>query len=501
MYMHIDQVGTQGRPSNEIRIKKLAIMETGGYNRQYRRPYETMVDGQVMSMLAERISNISSQAEITPRSFTGVANHLLKPSATPEGQIHIENGWEERRARFMMEIEYGNPLTTSRTVQILGSTDYFGLTGSAIDPNMVFTINSITALRTTHARTPGGGLQTYRNVVESAQILAKQMDGGDMNSYVPNIYDQRKDYRLRPADVFATMTHTHLMPEQLAEIVDTRTLLSTTPVRSNRTNNLATNFAADMVSNYYSAAQGFQLGESEAKVYGAARSTVIEQSTQQDPFMAAIAQLQGVPAGINSFRFRDLLRLDPQIDDKTVVMIFDSKAKAVAHYAGMSSDWGGTDFETQMATILAQSVPCLLAEHGLTALRFRVTNDTIGSQFSFQPYGAASFAEGMDLSPAVESFWNRFLYEVLLDLSYNNQVLLYLDVQCELHGETRFNIRVDHNPETLYVVPQFADARFTPLVTSNNQRLVGIASDFQQVFTDVMGVDKGPIGGISEYGF
>jgi hypothetical protein len=131
-----------------MHVKRLFLMETGTYNTQYRRPYETNVQGPTLNHLADALHGTQ---KYTPSLLAGVANQLIAPSATAEQAAGIVNGWNERRMRFMMEVETKYMAGGTSTSIVLGYTNYPGVIfhSNYIDPKMEFFENSIVTVRTT----------------------------------------------------------------------------------------------------------------------------------------------------------------------------------------------------------------------------------------------------------------------------------------------------------------------------------------------------------------
>ena len=86
-----------------LKLKRFQMWETGTYNRQWRRPYNTKIDGQTLKVLNERLQNYTN---FTPAALSGIANQFISPSTQPELLVPIKNDWNTPRIRFMMEIEH-----------------------------------------------------------------------------------------------------------------------------------------------------------------------------------------------------------------------------------------------------------------------------------------------------------------------------------------------------------------------------------------------------------
>lgn len=459
---------------NGIKITKLLIHESGTYNQQFRRPYQTNMDGQTLNALQERMDG---QADFSPSMMSGIAGQFVKPTSTPERPVSIMHGWEERRARFMMEVEHHFMTGGQITEIILGYTSHMGLTGSgAIDPNMEFYVNSTVHVRNTVERTPTGN-QTYSSVVDASHVLA---DHNWANQ--SGIYSPEKEHRMRPVDVFSAMSRSHLPSANT--VLDLRTTLTSAAVKSRRTNSLASNYMSHILDNYKNANAQAQFGMEETSILGSARGLVAEKPATNDPFLSAISQIRGTPVG-SVFNWRDLVTLDPGVDHVTVVQIMDQVHRGQVHAAGQTQHWGGADLETQAASVLSQAVPALLMNVMLTGIGFKSTNRTqIGGQMHTQFFEALGFTN-VDLSPYVEMFRARLESEVLYDITYGNTMDYALEMRVDLLGETWIKISINGGPFIDYVVPSFCDSLTVPVLTSNPNLALSLANDFNLLFDNV----------------
>ncbi|WP_144106646.1 hypothetical protein [Paraburkholderia sp. BCC1886] len=496
---------------SSITVKRLLLAETGTYNPQYRRPWETNVQGYTLDALA---NSLDQTRRFTPSLLAGVANQVIAPSATPESAIGIVGGWGERRLRFMMEVEIRQRLSGSMAVVIvLGYTDHPGIIihTQSIDPRMEFYINSIVQVRHTVENTPFGN-QIYTNVAENAHVL---VDSSYIDTYTPN-----KMHRMRPEDVYASMELNHVTG--LGDVHDTRTVLSSVPVASRRGNNIAADYAAKLLDTYKTASMENEFGvQQEQDVYEQARGYAQETAVALNPFFSAMQKVRDGQMS-NFFVFQDLLRLDPNVEQRTTVATQGNTSAAgpgngSMHFAnaGLSQDWGGSDRLTQVATILSQSVPALMMDLTLTQLVFTTTNRRVltGAMTGNNPLDPSSRvstmianAEGFssqDLGPYVQNFIVRLEHMILNDISDRNGIDFYIEMRADLIGETWIRISLDGGPMIDYVTPSFADALLVPVITNNHQLSSTLSQDFEQIFhhlTDHHGMPGSPAGDRPKFG-
>jgi hypothetical protein len=452
-----------------FRIAKLVIQETGTYNDQWRRPYNTHLQGSTMSQMTERLRGVT---EYQAPLFAGIANQFIAPQATPEKQIDIANGWNERRFRFMMEVEIDLYMGGRVKEVILGWTDHMGISlQGSIDPRMQFYVNSTLQIRETIARTPIGQ-QTYTSVIDNSHILVDPTWSG--------VYTPEVDHRLRPEDVFSTMSRTHL--DGLGKVYDGRSAATKTAVKSKRGNGSAANYMADILRSYTQASVlGEQTHMGEQEVLMKARGFSQENLASADHFLAAIAQLRGMGVE-NVFEFRDLQSLDPSVENVTVVSVLGPTQKVSVHQAGQTANWGAADRETVAATVISHSVPAMMMDVAITSAWFKSTNNTINSQPETIFMDVQGFSTG-DMSQQVNFFKNQLESTILYDLTYGGQIAYAIEVKADLLGETWIKISLGGDPFIDYVTPSFADALIVPVLTNNADSAVQLASDFEMLAT------------------
>jgi hypothetical protein len=455
-----------------LRITKLLIHDTGTYNSQWRRPFHTEPSPTALSSFQERLQYAP---KIAPSMLAGVANQFLTPMAQPEKQISIPNGWNERRLRFVMEVEIEHLGGMGRSVEmIMGYTDHPGVSlNGHLDEHMQFFVNSVMHVKTLPERTPSGVI-ARSNVTDSSHVLA--------DNHFDNIYSS-KEQRMRPEDLYATMTRTHL--QGLGDIVDGRSTMTNVAVKSRRSNGMAAHYMANVIQAYQMASATQQLGQGDFAIMSQARGLVGENLASRDPFLSGMSQVQGMSVG-NVFTYKDLQRLDPGVPHVTRYTTMQGVQQVQeVHQVGQTADWGAATRETVVATILSQAVPGILMDLGLTVAAFKATNLDIGAQIHTLIMNLESFSQGVDLTPQMQMFVARLEHEVLRDISYDNQVGFMIQMNIDLFGETWIKISLDGGPCIDFVTPSFCDALLVPVITGNQDLSVQVASDIEMLVNSV----------------
>jgi hypothetical protein len=478
-------------PGQGMHIALMFIADTGTYDQQWRRPYQTVFDRDAIASLQERLAQVNN---VVPAALAGVVSgtndYVVAPQVQPERPIQMINGWDSHKFRWLAIAENIDRLGVKTFELITGYTDDRGISmNNSLDPNMSFFITNVLTLRHTTTLTPGGQ-RTYFNVADSSQLLvADDWQGVGTNG---------TQYRLRPTDMFTAMDRTHLEDDMLRQgIVDTRNMMTGNAVKSRRSNGVATAYAAGIIQNYKTAQTMDTYGQSEDQILDYARGNTLEPPVTNDMFIRAISRERGVPQ-TSFFTWGDLCRLDPNVQDdritKVVLMGSARKIENTMYNRGQANDWGAATRENQLATILQQAVPAIMMDLALSNVVFKATNRTIGGQIeiligNWQDFPSLTGAQ-IDMTEFIQAFVARLRTEVLIDLSFNGQADFDLMMNVDLLAETIIELEWNGGDLNRWVVPSFADSLLTPLVTNDVMRPTHIARQFQGVFDGVLGTTQ-----------
>lgn len=458
----------------DMRVMRFLIQETGTFDEQYRRPFQTGLDGQSHAQIME---TVASSHKITAAALAGVANNFIKPAATPESLVQIPQGWATKRLRFMLEIQTTDRVGFTTVETITGYTDHAGLSMyNSIDQNMVFFINNVNVTRTNTVHTPLGN-QSYQSLVDASHVL--------VNDAYTGITVPQKTYGLRPEDVYTQIDNATMQQEIGNEmLLDGRSIITTNSKLSRRTNAIAPVYVASVLDSYRQSSQG-SWDASQSHLMETAGASVASEEARSDPFLAFLRSRSAAQTS-HTFTYGDLVALDPNVASVTKVDPVSHGMASGLSYTGLSANWAATDYTTQFAAILAQSVPGYMLSYCLNKIHIRSTNLDIGGRMStaFQR-APGSLNRGMDISPQISAFIFRLENELLKDLSYNGQMGFSFDLICDLMGETRITLSLNGQPEMLYVAPSFCDALLAPVVTNDIHVLGQIANDFGNLMRDM----------------
>lgn len=457
------------------------MQETGTYNPQFLRPYVTSFDGPTIANVTDRIVS-SGQSRIDSSVLSGITGSFIAPSAQPEAMIPISNGWNERRIRFLMEVQCQYQTGGTIKSYIQGYTDFPGITASqAIAPDMNFYINSIVTTSISTEYTPFGAKQ-FERVSDSSHVLSASSWSG--------LSQPGQQQLMRPQDVFCYMQNSHLpgyfesINDRASDrVLDGRTILRTEAVKSSRTNGLASNYASKIIDGYVVGASVADFSQKGIEVFNRSRQEVSEERAGEDPFLSALSGVT-VSGITNHFKFSDLLKLDPNVDSVTNYAVMGATQNATVHVAGQTANWHGSDITTVSATTLSQAVPALMMELMLTRIIFKSTNHDIQGRITTLVIDAKSFAN-VEITQMVELFKSRLITEIISNITSSNQINYMLEMRIDLLGETWIELAIDSNPPMTFVTPSFCDNLFVPVVSSNQATIQNLTNDFSGLVSNV----------------
>lgn len=461
-------LGANFNTNATMQLTSLILVEAGAYHDQWSRPFETSLNSDVISVLDEKFNN---QRNFSANIFAPVSNQFIAPQAQPEALVPIQNGWANRRARFVLTVETIYPTGDRLTEMVLGYTDGLGFhANGAIDPNMQFHINSVHFMRQVSYQTPQGMMMSIKPT-EASQVLSNEDFRGLGTPTAPK-------HLIRPEDIYSTMDLTNYQFSQ--EVYDTRTALGMNAVKSKRSNAVATDYMARMLDSRSKAIQTQEMGAVASDINIQAQGYITEPPAMQDDFIRVISRYRGANRPVSSFSYRELLAIDPTVDQKKKVRFLTPQAKSQTDFYNYSNPWTTADWGTQVATILGNAVPALLMECGLSKAVIQATNQTPNNQFVVTIPNMRAFAN-VDTSSFAEKFKLRFVHEVLMGITNNGRIDISLEIHSEVIDNTMIRLLMAGTDWGSYNLPSFCDSTFSPVVTTNQQRVQAIAHDFNNL--------------------
>lgn len=469
------------------RVVRLVTQETGTYNQQYSRPYNTVMDGDVLKLIGNKLES-SPNKVVNANTFAGITSSFMAPQAAPDGNVNIVNGWNSKRIRFILTIEFSAQLSGKQTHYILGYTDFPGISHSGhFAPDMVFYINSIVQTKKSYVHTPMG-VREVETVSDASQILAE-------NNFT-NIYNPVQRYTMRPEDIVTGMATSHLVSGyndddinyEAAVVHNTGAMLRQEAMKSRRSNNLASTYVANLINGLTRGIQSNHFGDpdspnSDIKTLEVARSHLLDPTAPIDPFLHMLSGITNRVAG-NSFTFGQLTQFDPNVDNVSNHFIVPPAQIGSIHQAGSTSHWNGSDISTQAAAILSQSVPAIMMDMLVSKVVFVSTNHVVGSQPHTNITYGASFSNSEE-ALNWQMFAARLEREVLSNITFNFSMGYRVEMHVDLLGETFIQIQIGSNGTYDYMAPSFCDNLLTPVVTTQRNLASEVSHEFENLFDQI----------------
>lgn len=490
----------------KIEVVRVQLGKSGVYHPQYQRPFQTHVSASALNSIQEAVRIVGGQAgSMTPGLLAEHAFSFLKPQTAPEAEAGIVNGWGFERFYFFMEIRItGNTLEGNKTEFLQGYTDSTNiinefLTNPQLDRNMVFQVNSVTEAKQHTYGTPQG-VYNGLSVKAAYHVLGNNYSHDIRGLGNPTPAPVQS---LRPHDIQLMASHSFLGAG--ADLVDSRTLITTMPKTSYRKNALASSYASSILSSVSAVHGDGSVYEAGPGMWTQASAKNAELPLARSAFFKFMSSANCGPL-TTQFTWGDLLRLDPTLGHPGTdrVLVFRSGAPMVQnamqnngsdltslpHNAvAYTNHWKGTDYTTHAASIISNSLPGLLISAGLTSVDFLVTNNTYGAEVVWQFAGLGGLG-GVDLTHRVEPFKAAVLMNIINPISYNGQLQYSIRVRCDLQYSTNMSIKIGDEPETPFISPTFADALTSPVVTGDASRAGAMSEDFITMTDHVLGSSR-----------
>lgn len=462
--------------TRSMKVVRLTLQETGTYNQQHLRPFHTTVDEQAINTLAERFAANPNKLQVNAHELSDVAGVILRPSTNTAGEAFIPNGFGNKRLRFTLHVQAEYISGGTVNIFVFGYTDHPGvslMSGTNIDPNMIFYVSSVIQTRQQFAMTQAGRVG-YWAPVSSDHIHTGQHSSDEFQR------NAQKQYLMRPVDVYYTNEIPYALEEaqfgNTNNVHDTRNTLVGRALTSRRDNSLPSSFAANVIQAQLQAIPLAANSTAKSDMQGTAAGFVQENMAQANPFLKAISNQRGEYRMGKEFSFQNLQELDPGTFANTVY-ITPQGSMSQQHIAGQTAYWHDTDLPATTATMLAHAVPAIMMSLGITQASFTSTNNTYGGKPVSLPLSGNSITGG-PIQPLMAQFISKLDSELISAVTHNNALGYTIKMDVDVFGETWITIQIADKPEYVYVAPSFCDSLFAPTLTNNLADVQHMAHDF-----------------------
>lgn len=478
--------------TDQFTVTKCLIVESGTYFQQYRRPYQTKLNGDIEHIITDRFRQAKGGLA-TGAIVAGVADHFLEPQAQPEAPIDIAGGWDQVHYRALIEVEMKHHSGATLKAVVMGFSEAVDPSLSGIvPPDMKFRINNIVGLRTIVESTALGNNPVI-GVANTSHLISNEGYAGYSSP--------RRENLTRPVDVFSYISRGVIDGDTPPkDMFDTRTTASKIPVKSERRNTVGASYVGKVLGAYVQSHQNVNmLGGTGFDMMMEAQSTVNENEAAQDWFLSKLKNHRQAQYVDNWFTLRELadlsshtLRASPGGAHNVlhVVPMSVPMQRKTYYHTNVDNDdgaWSKSTLLVQIATKLSNAIPSLMVEYMFTRAIIKASNRTRrDGAMDVKVADFDSFVD-IDMTQNMQLLEARIALEVMSGVTDNNQLDCDIDMVINLDGDSRFMISLHGQRAVEFVCPSFADAVLAPVVTSYETRAFEMAQHFRdlgEIITD-----------------
>lgn len=464
---------SSGRQSISIEVEDLKLIESGAYGDQFLRPYVTELKGGLLDKIDERVSK---SRRFTPSILSSIANQFIVPDYQTRGLIDIPNGWGTRRGRFVMTLLIKLPTGDKMRQVVMGYTNSVGFTERNVDPEMDFYVNNTFMLMRRTVRGRDGRTDVTWVPAHINDVLSDADNSG---------LRRRGDtlYTMRPEDVYSGIDLSENL-RMANEMIDTRLTLSRKAIKSDSKNRLGHHFMSRVLTGRQKALDHEDYANAATEINASAQGYVTENFASDDLFLETMTRIRGTNNTEDHFTFRDLIRMDNDVEHRTDTMVFsDPNVRHATNYRDDDiNDLAGQEEWDRVAALIGIAVPALMLENGIHNIAFQVHNRGRGGEWEFIPANAKSLVQDMDISEQIEIFEDRLIDELLVPITGGNMYDIGLDVKCRSFGEVDFTMYWDGTNHGRYVIPVFTNSKASPIVTNDRDDVLQMSKNFNDLF-------------------
>lgn len=412
--------------------------------------------------LNSRISNVD------------VVNNLpgiITLNALPQ-KANIINGWDTKRARFLMETvnQIGN-VTTKTYFQ--GYTDYIESISGMMDPNIQLLINSMVTVSIT--------IDPVHNVPRINKITTCNI--------VPDMTSNRATYHvsdmhgntiklIRPEDVMNSLLLVDTYGQAGIEVVNGADDPNK-PMVSKKTNLDPIKYFTSITNSFVDAKNTADIGHDDrGHLYNESMKVVAEDNVSYNPFLRALYNITGdvLPYSI---ALGTLKSIDPSM---VPTYIPKQETGFIESAPFMNTEYSESTVqataEAMKATLIANTLSAYLCELMLTAVSLSMTNFG-GNDTVIITYGN-SFIDGIDITAMLNKLESNVRLLLMPMLGDNGLTMFEIYVTCDITNETVVGVSLYGQPPIVFRFPSYADGLYAPVLTTSTGKDL-LINDFQNV--------------------
>lgn len=487
----------------QLVVKRFYITETGTYDDLVGRPFATqMSEGHV-----DRLFSIMQGAsKITESGVAGLAGDIVAPSATPDRVLGIANGWGTVRYKWQAICTWANSSMQENSYFIYsGYTTHTGFASvsNTFDPQMRLIVNNVISI--TRAMSFQGGVPVpFINVTESNQLLHLQSLGGGLDTQfdLSGMNHIQIPSTMRTRDLMRSLASGYRSEAGVQEF-DMRTAVNVN--KSNRVNNIPANYLARgleaVIYGAHDQHADNPLHSDPSHAYERAASLHQESEFIMDPFLARLDKQQEYTLQ-GSVSWQTFMNAFPEVMGGNIIKYFsNNQAQKVDKYLsqrGMQNSWTSTGangsqlFDSTPEALISQSlataIPTILIGRLLARCNIHITNMIPGGNGQIvvtitDPFPLLSEIGSDYIRQIIPHAEQAIAMQVVRDLPIQHGAFFDIRMHSDIFGDSSISVSYNGGIAQPYSVPQFADAMFSPILTTNQGHLNAVAHDINWLGT------------------
>ena len=495
----------------ELVVRSFTMLETGEYNPVPIRTYDFNLTGSDEQFLRNRLdSSRDSHPTVGAGLFQGRLNSILAPAATPGDDVRIAGGWDNPRFRWQAEIQWKSRLRGGVVTQfVTGFTEptqikRFGAEEGQVDPRCRFYITSCMDITESMLSDGRGGGRNFLRMNNSNYVFSDPDFRGNGG---------RSRGRTRRLMTVSDVISSSSLNDEMRRAYKNEGAYDTTGVirdrvsLSDRGDSNGARFLANLINQSSRAYKemGSAFGDDRDEITNAAIINSAK-STTKDRFLSYLRSTLNSKDVHGVFEFDELEQAFPDLDRVMDIMFYDSSNqtdfadllrgqhfdrvdwKLMRHTRGSNtSHLRGTDLVDQTSSILANTLPTIAYESGLSQLVFTVTNRVDsnrlgGRRYAFNYVHMASYSR---FAPEIfrEQFEARFSVEVLDNVSFDNTADFEFEFALDTRGDLKMDLFIDDGRmrgPVPFCYPAWGANTYSPQISEDNESFyrmsAGVAS-------------------------
>jgi len=502
-------------------LRKITFAKSNRYQPMVKRSLTADYNGELQRELGERLhlgklKSVAS-APITAGALTGIAGRIIQPDAfinnTSGSAIPlIANSWDGQRLVFNMQLEHQSP--NGLTIYYLtGFTDYDGSSSTGFmnvcfDPKMNLRVNSVMEVKLDVVKNNATG-QSYQvpRLVGCYELAKPEL----VDAFGFGDWETGTETMIRPSDLvmanavrrmdgehvidddFDDVPTFHVSEEPAIKLVNTKHMHSVGYL-TDTLKCLREGYINQHGYHGFEETRSTPWFEAEAML----KTPTINSGNNTVWAFLNTKLTRGLFGNSAEVTWGDLLRYDSTIDDRAE-LLQSREAQRQTLFGGAghmveSEAWNGGDNTTVIVNQILNSSVAILNACSLMDIRFSITNmgsaaGGFGEEIN-TPYGNFYFLYGERATPItniietrtlVDNFIKKFVNEVLLDITFNNQISIALNLTASINSETTIEISFDGKNQERFVAPAFTSSLYNQMVGTNVQRKTNMASHLHSI--------------------